>query len=443
MSKKPNKIAVIKNYLQYEVWQIRLADLPKGKAFQIKTLRVLLLVGQKFQKDNLAHAASAMTFFTLLSIVPVIAMLFGITKAFISHEEIERELQNSFQGQEQIIEQLIKFADAMLNTQGGLIAGIGFLTLAYSVYKLLNNIEVVFNGVWAIEKPRAIVQKITDYLTLIILAPVMMVLVQALNIVGVEINEIASEYEITPEITSLISFLTSLFPYIFLWLLFTLLYTVMPNTKVNVKNAFIGGVIGGSAYQLMQWVYFKFQIGVSGANAVYGSFAALPLFLAQLQLGWMIILFGCALTYAIQNVHRFERYSPEHRVSQAENKQFIVLVLHEIIQHFKSKNLPLTILEIAEKTDIPIRYVELLIEQLLEAQILVEIEVDSKNANGYQPAMDTDNFTLHFIQNIAENFGDEPLQITESQPYLKLHQLARQTRQEAEKSTHNVLLKDV
>lgn len=271
----------------------------------------------------------------------------------------------------------------------------------------------------------------------------MMVLVQALNIMGVKINQIASEYEITPEITSLISFLTSLFPYIFLWLLFTLLYMVMPNTKVNLKNAFIGGVIGGSAYQLMQWVYFKFQIGVSGANAVYGSFAALPLFLAQLQLGWMIILFGCTLTYAIQNVHRFERYSPEHRVSQAENKQFIVLVLHEITQHFKTKNLPLTILEIAEKTDIPIRHIELLIEQLLEAQILTEVEVDTKNANGYQPAMDTDNFTLYFIQNIVETFGDEPLQITESQPYLKLHQLARQTQQEAEKSTHNMLLKDI
>jgi len=443
MSKKPNRIARIKKYLQYEVWQIRLVNLPRSKTLQIKILRILLLIGQKFQKDNLAHAASAMTFFTLLSIVPVIAMLFGITKAFISHEEIERELQNSFQGQEQIIEQLIKFANAMLNTQGGLIAGVGFLTLAYSIYKLLNNIEVVFNGIWAIEKPRSIIQKVTDYLTLIILAPVMMVLVQALNIVGVKINQIASEYEITPEITSLISFLTSLFPYIFLWLLFTLLYMVMPNTKVNLKNAFIGGVIGGSAYQLMQWVYFKFQIGVSGANAVYGSFAALPLFLAQLQLGWMIILFGCTLTYAIQNVHRFERYSPEHRVSQAENKQFIVLVLHEITQHFKTKNLPLTILEIAEKTDIPIRHIELLIEQLLEAQILTEVEVDTKNANGYQPAMDTDNFTLYFIQNIVETFGDEPLQITESQPYLKLHQLARQTQQEAEKSTHNMLLKDI
>ncbi len=443
MSKKPNRIARIKKYLQYEVWQIRLVNLPRSKTLQIKILRILLLIGQKFQKDNLAHAASAMTFFTLLSIVPVIAMLFGITKAFISHEEIERELQNSFQGQEQIIEQLIKFANAMLNTQGGLIAGVGFLTLAYSIYKLLNNIEVVFNGIWAIEKPRSIIQKVTDYLTLIILAPVMMVLVQALNIVGVKINQIASEYEITPEITSLISFLTSLFPYIFLWLLFTLLYMVMPNTKVNLKNAFIGGVIGGSAYQLMQWVYFKFQIGVSGANAVYGSFAALPLFLAQLQLGWMIILFGCTLTYAIQNVHRFERYSPEHRVSQAENKQFIVLVLHEITQHFKTKNLPLTILEIAEKTDIPIRHIELLIEQLLEAQILTEVEIDTKNANGYQPAMDTDNFTLYFIQNIVETFGDEPLQITESQPYLKLHQLARQTQQEAEKSTHNMLLKDI
>ncbi len=440
MTQKPNKIAQLKQYLQHDMWQIRLANQPPKKARQIRILRILVLIGEKFQKNNLAHAASAMTFFTLLSIVPILAMIFGIAKYFISEKDVEKFIQDGLQGQENTAEKIIEYANsALANSQGGLIAGLGFVMLAYSAFKLLSNIEIIFNTIWQIDKPRTIIRKVVDYLTLTVLSPVVIILVQVLNIIGASIHEIAQKYEITPELTILISFLTNLLPYTFLWFLFTILYLVMPHAKVKFKYAFLGGVFAGSAYQLVQWIYLEFQIGVSGANAIYGSFAALPLFLAQLQLGWTLILVGCLLAYVAQNVHQFERYTPAYRVRESENKILIATILAEINRYFQHHKTALTVLEIAQKTDIPIRYVENMITLLVEHQILAQADAKIHKEKGYQPIMDADKLTLHFVHQMAENFGDEPFKI-ENKDYHKLKELSHKLSLESQNSEANISL---
>jgi membrane protein len=121
-----------------------------------------------------------------------------------------------------------------------------------------------------------------------------------------QVTQITQKVELLGVISPLISFLLKFSPYVLIWALFTILYIIMPNTKVNFKAGLLGGVVAGTLYQIAQWAYISFQISAAKYNAIYGSFAALPLFLMWLQISWWIVLFGAELSFANQNVHTYE-----------------------------------------------------------------------------------------------------------------------------------------
>jgi len=279
------KISFISHFLQKDIWKISLKGLPKGKAILINNLRMLLIVFQGIGRGKLDIRASALTYFTLLSLIPVLAILFGITRGFGIEENLERVLYDNFSLQEDVMDKIIHFATTILEkTRGGILAGVAIPVLIWSIIKVLTTIERTFNDVWQIKKSRSLGRKVSDYLLIIFVAPTLMILGSMATVYFAStVRTLASESTVIGYISPFLHFVLKFVPYITIWLLLTFMYKIVPNTKVRFKSAFVAALIAGTIYQIVQIFYIKFQIGVSSYNALYGSFAALPLFLIWVQ----------------------------------------------------------------------------------------------------------------------------------------------------------------
>src|SRR3972149_3873262 len=294
MKKNLFSIPKIISFIKTDIWRIRLEELPRQKSFFIKQLRIFLLAFRGFTEDKCQLRASALTFYSMLSIVPVIALIFAIGKGFGLEKLLEKQLSTMLKGQQEVMQQVLTFANSLLeNTSGGLIAGVGVVLLLYAVMQVLSNIENSFNDIWQIKRDRSFVRKFSDYLSIMLIAPVLIIMSGSITIfITTQITRITESIELIGFFSPLIFLLLKLLPYCMIWLLFTFIYIVMPNTKVNFKSALIAGIIAGTIFQVSEWAYISFQIGVAKYNAIYGSFAAMPLFLIWLQTSWLIVLFG-------------------------------------------------------------------------------------------------------------------------------------------------------
>lgn len=440
-----NSIAVKgRKYINHDIWQIRIEKEPKIKKALIQTLKIFLLAFKGFQDDRVKLRASALTFFSLLSIVPVLAMAFGIAKGFGLDKELERQIIINFTGQEEFLSQVLVFARTLLeNTKGGIVAGVGFILLMYSVMELLNNIERSFNDIWYINKERPLVRKFTDYLTIILVAPVLMIISNSLTVyITNTIQNLTETVTLIALFKSVIFPLLRLLPFIVIWLMFTLLYIIMPNIKVKVSSAIIAGVIAGTAFLIVEWALIRFQINVSTYNAIYGSFAALPLFLIWLQFSWLIVLFGAEVSYAHQNIKKYEFERHQMKYSENNKKLASIMVMHYLVTRFvKGKRAPF-FSDINKAVKIPTRFLHQIMETLVECGLVSEINTKQEET-AYQPAMDTDLLSPAFILDILDNCGESDPDFTGREISRKFTGILDDFRTEIKKSHANKLLKNI
>lgn len=436
-------IEQIKTFIKTDVWNIRTKELNRWRALGVNAIRVLIASIQDFTKDDCVIRASALTYYTLLTIVPVLAMAFGIAQGFGFEKNLEQQIMASFKGQEEIITQIFTFVSAMLErTRGGLMAGIGVVLLLYYVFRIMWNIERTMNVIWKVAKTRPAVRKLTDYMTLMILGPLMVILSGSLNVyLKTTVERITNDYEVFDSFSPLLSTPVRLLPYVMIWLVLTLVYVVMPNKKVKFLPALIAGILAGTAYQLTQWGYITFQVGVSNMNAIYGSFAALPLFLIWLQLSWTIILFGAEIAHSIQTMDTHEQYKDAQKLSPHYKQLLTLYVLHTIIQQFKNEVAPLSADEIAEKLDLPIQTVNESIKKLSAAKIIASTQEDKYEPLKYLPARDTEKLTIAHILDLLDKNGVNALNMDKSSILGQLEDALVGLAEVGEKSTHNVTLK--
>jgi membrane protein len=202
-----------------------------------------------------------------------------------------------------------------------------------------------------------------------------------------------------------------------------MVYMVMPNTKVNFKSAFVAGIIAGTVFVFVQWAYIHFQVGVSKYNAIYGSFAALPLFLIWLQMSWLIVLFGAEISFAVQNVEKYEFEPDTQNLSPFSWRVLTLTVAHLLIKNFANGEKALTAEEISKRLEIPIRAVRDIIYMLVDSEILSEVNTKNEKEKAYQPALDTNILTVSYVLNALDHRGtDKILAIasTEKEHIIKL-----------------------
>ena len=276
----------IQQFIEEDLWKIKIKTLPKRKAFLFQQLRIWVITISEFNKDKCGEKASALTYFSLISFVPVIAMAFGIAQSFGLDDYLERELQNYFNGQDDVYIFVKGFSDKMLaNTSGGVITGISTVFLFYAVGRLLNNIEMSFNSIWNTKKGRTLKRKVTDYMSVILLGPIILIMSSSATVyITTSIESLTESISFIGFFKPVILFLIKLIPYTLIWFLLFLFYLVFPNTTVKLKPALIAGILAGTVYQIVQLLWVKGQVYLTTYSVVYGTFAALPLFLIWLQL---------------------------------------------------------------------------------------------------------------------------------------------------------------
>ena len=258
-----------------------------------------------------------------------------------------------------------------------MIAGIGLIVLFWAVIKVLGQIEDSFNDIWGIKEQRTIGRMFSDYLSLMLICPVLIILSSSVTVfVTTQVNLIMEKFSILGVFSPLVFFCLKLLPYCLLWGLFTFCYIFMPNTKVRFSSGLLAGIIAGTIFQVVQWGYITFQIGVVKYNAIYGSFAVLPLFLVWLQLSWLIVLYGAELSFAHQNVDTYE-FEPDALQASHRLKTLLSLqIAHHLIKNFTTGEKPLTARQISHELEIPIRFVNEILFELVKSNILSVTETD-------------------------------------------------------------------
>jgi membrane protein len=438
-------ISKVIKFLTVDLWRIPLRTLPRGRSILIRQIRIVALAMRGFDEDKCQLRASALTFYSLLAIVPIVAMVFGIAKGFGIEKILETQLMERLQGQEQVVERIIEFSQSLLEkTKGGVVAGVGVVLLFWTVIRVLSNIENSFNDIWGIKKARGLARKFSDYLAIMLIAPILIIMPGSITLA------ITSQFAFLMERIAVLGIIgpflfagLKLVPYIFIWAVLTFMYVFMPNTKVSMKSAVLGGIAAGTLYQLMQFGYINTQMLVSRYGAIYGSFAALPLFLIWLQLSWLIILLGAEISFAHQNVETYEFESDSLKASYSFKKLVSLMTVNLLAKNFAGGDRPLMAGQIAHKLEMPRRLINTVLYELVESGIISEVKLNGDKTIAYQPAKDPDKLTIKYVVDAMEKRGSDSIPVAESKEWKRISESLEEFSSMLERSSANVLLKDI
>ncbi|WP_080905033.1 YihY/virulence factor BrkB family protein [Parabacteroides sp. Marseille-P3160] len=430
-------------FVTYDIWRITDKEVVGFRQIYINTIKTIILAIRGFQDEGLQTRASALTYSTLLSIVPLLAVLVGIATGFGMQETVQKQLFEYFPGQTVALTKAFEFVQSYLaQAQGGVIIGVGFIFLFYTVVNLISSIEDTFNQIWQIQKSRPWYRKITDYLALFLILPILMTISSGISIFMSTLrNSFLSNYIL---FTPFVDTLLNIAPFVIIILVFTFLYIFLPNTKVRFLNGLIAGVITGFAFQLFQYLYISGQIWVSKYNAIYGSFAALPLLLLWLQLSWLLCLFGAEIAYASQNVKKFSFERDSKNISRRYKDYLTLLIASLIVKRFEKGEEPYTADELSDLYQIPIRLTTDILYLLKDLGIITEtLGQDDPRIIHYQPAIDINRITVGFLLQRIDEAGSENFKINTDGLFKNQWKALLKTRKDMIENNSGTLLKDL
>jgi membrane protein len=442
-----DKIGRLTNFFQEGMWTLRLDRARLGPRVLVRTLRIVALAAQGFLRNGCAKSAAYLTYYSLLNIVPLLAVAFAISKGFGLEKLVENriiQLAQDAHWQTEATNQLLKFSQSLLQqAKGGIIAGVGVILLFYTVVSILEKIEETLNTTWNVRKARTFARKIGDYLTLMMLAPILFITSSSITIfVASKLKNLIRDYAVLGPFSSVILFSMKVFSYLSIWVLLMVLYVLMPNTRVKPRSAFVGGIVGGSAYLIVQWAYVKFQIGISSYGAIYGSFAALPLLLVWLQWSWMIVLFGAETAHAYE-YHETYGFHPNYsRMGSTDKKTLVVGVFHAIVQAFSGPERALTALQISRRLEVPLNIIQQLISELIDAGLVTWIDRPGSKVPFFQPARATEDMTIKDVLDSYEALG-KTSHVPGSGQSERIAECLKSIEQSASLSAGNLKLKDL
>ncbi len=429
-------------FITEDIWRVT-ADEVSRKQFNLyNALKSIYLTADRFTKDKITQRASALTYSTLLAIVPIFAILFAIARGFGFQNLIENQFSSFMGGVSETTETMITFVDSYLQqSKSGIFVGVGLIMLLWTVLNLTSNIESIFNYIWQVKKQRSVYRKITDYFSMFLLLPILLVLSGGLSLFTGTIIQQMDEYLL---LGSFMRFLVKLIPYILVWFMFTGLYIFMPNTKVQFKPAFISGVVAGTVFQIFQFLYISGQLWVTRYNAIYGTFAAIPLLLLWLQMSWTICLIGVELTYSIQNVHNYSFEKDTQNISRRYRDFISILIMSLIAKRFYNNEPAYSASELSEQYQIPISLTNQVLFQLQEINLIHEVMTDEKsNDITYQPSMDTEKLNVAILLDRLDSYGSEDFKIDTEEEFKDEWKILLDIKQDYYDNASNVLLKDL
>ena len=367
------------------------------------TVKVVVIAVRTFIDDKVMTRAAALTYSTLFAIVPILALIFAIARGFGFENIVVSLFENGLIG-ENFKDTLMNFINQYLQyASSGYFVGIGLLFLLFSVYSLADGIEANLNSIWHVKKARGMGRKITDYFSLLLLIPIGIICLCGVSALTSKILSQMQGFQLLGGFAKFL--IKDAMPYLIAGLILTGFYMFMPNTKVKFKYAIIPGIIAGLLFQALQNLYFNGQFELSSYNAIYGGFAALPLFLLWLNISWAIILFGCQLAYVSQNNDNFNYFKEPEKISRRHEDFYSLMVMSLICKRFNKGLSALKMKEIVNKLQIPHRYVISSLDTLTDAGLLETVMQGDEREPAYVPSTDTQSLTVVNILSAINSYG--------------------------------------
>lgn len=434
-------LAKIIRFLSVDIWRITEDEVSRSRGIFYNMIKIATLSVREFLQGGVINKASALTYSTLLAIIPALALLFAIARGFGLANLLEDQIREGLVGHAQAAEVILSFIDSYLShTKNGVFIGVGLLMLFYTILLLTDNIERTFNSIWQVKKPRTIYRKMTDYFSMILLLPILILLSSGISIY---LSTFVKHMEEFVLLAPLVKFLVRLIPFVLTWGMFTALYIFMPNTRVQFKYAILPGIIAGSGFQAFQYLYIGSQIWVSNYNAIYGSFAAIPMFLLWTQISWSICLYGAQLCYVAQNLRNFSFSKETENISRRYHDFLCILIMSLICKRFQTDNKPYTAEALSDEHKIPIRLTKKILYELQDLHMLSETPLENEEeAVGYLPSVDINRMNVAMLLSRLDEAGSEAFKIDRERYNVPWEALTK-AREEYYENTGKILLKDL
>lgn len=394
-----DKCMALWSYLDTGIWS------DQRRKWWINVLKTINLSVKSFLNRDIQTQACAMTYRTLLAVVPALALLLAIGRGFGMQEVLQEELFKIFPAQHVAVQYAMNFVDSYLTQASeGVFLGVGIAFLLYTLIALLGNVEDTFNYIWGQKNGRSIWRKISDYTATLLILPVLMLCASGLSLLLNSTLDAVFHFKF---LTPLVSMFIECGKWLMTFLFFTAAYMLIPNTKVKFVNAFISGVIAGTGFLVLQWLFVTGTLYVTRYNAIYGSFAFLPLLLLWIQLAWVICLAGAVVCYSSQNLFAFSLDHEVSNISRRYESEVTVALAAVFAQRFVEGGKPLTAHDLMNYYGFPARLVTDITDTLVLAGILNRVVTDEKDVFGFQLCVNPDTFTVEKLMQRLYTEGSE------------------------------------
>jgi len=373
------------------VWAVNVATLSPGRAFTVRSLRVIHTLAREFVNGELNQRAASLVFTTLLSLVPLLAVSFSLLKAFGVHNELESVLVGFLAPLgDKGIELSARMLDFVDNVNGKVLGGVGLSLLLVTVISLVHKVERSFNYIWRIDRPRGLFERFSGYLSVVMVGPVLIITALGMTATVMSTSMVQSMIAIEP-LGTIVKWVATLIPYLLVIAAFTFIYVFIPNTRVHVRAAVVGAVVAGILWESAGWAFASFVVHSPRHTAIYSSFAVAFLFMLWLYVAWLILLVGATVAFFFQ--HPEYQGLPDRYItlSNRMRERMAMLAIFRIAQHHYHGKPPIPIGQLAVQFGVPIAALEDILDELTIRGLLVEV---SGNQVAYVPARDVSTVSL-------------------------------------------------
>ncbi len=371
-----------------------------GLGWTVRPLKLIIYTLEGLLAHGTMDMGAALTFYTVISIVPVLALVFAVVKGFGLVDTLVNNLYSLLPQMPEVVDYIVDFANkALARTQGGVVATVSLLTLFWAVIRVFESIEANFNKIWEVKSTRNLVRKYSDYITVVIIAPLLWIVATSISSYARQVLGVDGSVwlQLGSKAASLVV----------VWVMFAFVYLVLPNTKVRLRSAVLAGIMAGSCFFAFQAIYVYLMRWMTSYSAIYGSFAALPLFLLWMQNSWSILLLGCELSFAIQNEKRFDEERQLPAMSPAANRKLMVAITAFVANAFKRGEGAVPMADIREGLALPTRIASKLVARLVAAGVLNEVRCEAEEYDvAYAPARDVSTLRVCDVLMAIDGYAD-------------------------------------
>jgi membrane protein len=429
------------------IWAVGVGEARRSRALLYRTSRILYATVQGLIAKRVNFRAAALTYYSVLSVVPFLAFAFSVLKGFgfyqrLVDDSIRPYLQQTFGENPTLLTAFQGVLDFVEKTDFSKLGAVGVLVLAYTSISLLSTIETALNDIWEAKTARPLLRQVTDYTTLLVVGPLLMLVALALG-TAARSSGIVSFLSETLALEPVIDFALKFTSVVLACVALTALYMIMPNVHTRFRSAILGGLTAGLLWQGALLLYVKIQVGVAGYNAIYAGLGAIPIFLVWLYISWLIVLLGAQLAASHQNEQGLHQAMRARHVDQEVREILAVACSAEITRRFLDGGAPPTSLELTDLLDAPAPTVEEVLNALVKSGVAARGVCGQEI--GFLPARDVDAVRVADVREAvrASPEADEIKLAVETRLHEGLRELLRSLDEAAHKGAGHITLRDL